>query len=288
MCRRIVAAVTLRGRSVHPAMLRAVSLARAGHCEVALVHAVEKRAPVEALHPVEEHSGAICRTYEEIKASYPEITSICLKTGSIWNALLESARGMNADIIVIGSHIHSQLAALVRSSSDRVVHHTDRDVLITRTERYTIERIPDSYQNILIATDLLSNHQKVVERGIEMATDQDAKLSLVHVVEHYPVDRENDDIAPENEDPMLHRKKSKERRLEQIAKENEILDIPREVLISTESACKAISEHAKALGSDLIVIGSRKTTTLNLLLGSSADCIIHNAPCDVLVVHLDS
>lgn len=281
---KIVAAVTLRDRSVHPAMLRSVSLARASRCEVALVHAAEKH---EILPDGTDFSSAACRRYEAIKSSHPEITSTCLKTGSIWNALLESARGMEAQLVVIGSHVHSQLSALVGRSSDRVLRHADRDVLITRTERYATDQVPKNYQHILIATDLREHHRLVAERAVQVAANQGAKISLVHAVEHYPVDRENDEIAPEDQDPLVHAKHSKEMRLTQLAKETGILASPREVLITTTAACDTISDHAKKVQADLIFIGSRKVTPLNFLLGSNADRIVHHAPCDVWVVYLD-
>jgi len=284
-CLKIVAAVTLR-HNVHGAMLRAVSLARVGNCEVALVHAKEKN---EAIQPDAHNSESLCHRYEEFKSSYSEITSTCLKTGSIWNALLESARGMEANLIIIGSHVHSQLATLAGYSTDRVLRYADRDVLITRTERYTVDRVPDHYQHILVTTDLLENHQQVVQRAIMFAQHQGAKLSLIHVLEHYPVDRENDDIAPENKDPIQHRTELRTNRLNQLAHDYGLADdVHREVISTNATAYDAISTYAQQTGVDLIAIGSRQSSPLNILFGSNADRIVQHAPCDVLVVHLTS
>lgn len=50
-----------------------------------------------------------------------------------------------------------------------------------------------------------------------------------------------------------------------------------------------IRAHAERIGADLIVIGSHGRHGLpGLLLGSTANGVLHNAPCDVLTVRIGS
>ena len=49
-----------------------------------------------------------------------------------------------------------------------------------------------------------------------------------------------------------------------------------------------IPTQAKALGSDLIVLGSHARWGLALLLGSTTDGVMHGADCDVLAVKVDT
>lgn len=50
-----------------------------------------------------------------------------------------------------------------------------------------------------------------------------------------------------------------------------------------------IRSHAERVGADLIVIGSHGRHGLpGLLLGSTANGVLHNAPCDVLTVRIGS
>ncbi len=47
-----------------------------------------------------------------------------------------------------------------------------------------------------------------------------------------------------------------------------------------------IKNHAEAIGADLIVVGSHGRHGLGLLLGSTANAVLHSAPCDVLTVRI--
>lgn len=279
--RKIVAGIGMRTR-IHPPMLRAVSLARSSGGEVALVHAVEKDA-ADAGSPVIEDVSGRCA---ELKDRYPEITAACIKSGSSWGAILETARGSYADLIVISSHVHNWLAARLGRPSNHLLHHAVCDVLVARTERYTEDLIPESYGHVLLATDLRLEHHVVAERAAGFARWQGAKLSLVHVVEHFPVDRENEDIAPEDVDPEAHQKKVRGERLARLAEEIGAADAPRTVLVTPDSARTAIAEHAQRTSPDLIVIGSTKTSGLSMLLGSTGDYLVNHGPCDVLAVHI--
>jgi len=45
---------------------------------------------------------------------------------------------------------------------------------------------------------------------------------------------------------------------------------------------------AEIAGADLIIIGSHaRTGVKRLMLGSTANAVLHGAPCDVLVVRID-
>ena len=278
---KIMAAVRMRV-GIHPAMLRAVGLARSLGGEVALVHAMEK---METVAPTPEMAH---RRFEELKATYPQITSTHLEMGPPWNVIVATARQANADLVAISTHTHSQLAALVGTYSDQVLHHADRDVLVTRTERYTADQVPGNYRHILLAVDLQENHRTIAERAVALADHQGAHLSLLHVVDHYPALRDNNDIYREDVDPFSRQKHIKGERLASLAQSLGAVNATLEVLVTSEAAHHAIPPYAKEKGVDLIVIGAHKPSTLDRLLGSIADHVVHHAPCDVLVVHIPS
>ena len=57
-----------------------------------------------------------------------------------------------------------------------------------------------------------------------------------------------------------------------------------EVIIGTPAA--EIKQQAKRIGADLIVIGTHGQHGLGLMLGSTANAVLHGAPCDVLAVRV--
>ena len=52
------------------------------------------------------------------------------------------------------------------------------------------------------------------------------------------------------------------------------------------SPASAIKEQANELNADLIVLGSHGRSGLGLLLGSTANGVLHGAPCDVLTIRV--
>jgi universal stress protein A len=258
----------------HPAVLRAVNVADKSGGQVTLAHAVNTA----------DSADEPKSTLMEFQARHPEIKDFKLAVGRTWAAINEMADEAEADIIIIGSHVHSQLRALLGTTTDQVIHHTSRDVLIVRNDAYTTERAPADYRHVVAAIDLKCVNNNACRKAAKLASEHGADLTMLNVVEHYPVDRENDDIAREDEDPVEHQKKVKGEGLMRIAEEVGRMDAGKEVIISNDAANRAVPDYARANAADLIVIGSREHAGLNVLLGSIPDDIVHHAPCDVLVV----
>jgi nucleotide-binding universal stress UspA family protein len=58
------------------------------------------------------------------------------------------------------------------------------------------------------------------------------------------------------------------------------------VVVTTDSPEQEISRFVSSNDVDLVVVGAHERHGLALLQGKTTDKLIHNAPCDVLVVHL--
>lgn len=270
--RKIVAGVTLR--QPNPAAARcALDLARALHAEVALIHAGDP--------PVADAEARLAA----LREAWPEAASAEVRRGPIWEAINDAANQLHAELIVIGAHAHGQLAALLGAPGDRVLHRATRDVMVARGECATPTPLPP-YGHILIAADLNEGHGVVAERGVALAAALGVRPSLLHVVEHYPVDRENDQIPPEDADPVAWRRRLMGERLARLAEAVGCPDAVQHVAVSEDAARTEIVRYAAECGADLVVVGARRPAGLRALLGSTADGVIHHAPCDVLAVYL--
>ncbi|MCC5885381.1 MAG: universal stress protein [Gammaproteobacteria bacterium] len=148
-----------------------------------------------------------------------------------------------------------------------------------------------SYKNVLIAVDLSEESDQVLARAKHIAESDGAKLSLVHVVkpiEHVyggfgAVGLAGDfsaQMATLEQQAVSHAQ-------EQLAKMGESLGIARDrQFVPVGSASREIHRIAKEEDVDLIVIGSHGRHGLGLLLGSTANGVLHGASCDVLAVRV--
>lgn len=140
------------------------------------------------------------------------------------------------------------------------------------------------YNNIVCAIDLSGSSESTCSRGIELARLYDAKLTLLHVLEHFPQDRSNEVIAPEYSDPARYRESQARTGMTELANRLGFGDAGIDVLFSTQSAWHDIVRLSTDRNADLIVVGSHGRHGLTAILGSTADSIVNHAPCDVLVV----
>ncbi len=141
-----------------------------------------------------------------------------------------------------------------------------------------------TYKRILAALDLVSDEPRVIEQAIELSRQNDAVLSLVHVVEHMASIYINETSFPEIPDIENRLTETAAEKLAQTKRDYQIDDA--ESYVRAGTAKHEIVDLAKEINADLIVIGSHGRRGLQLLLGSTANGILHLATCDVLAVRI--
>lgn len=140
------------------------------------------------------------------------------------------------------------------------------------------------YNKILVAVELdTKEDQPLLSRALEIAKDHDAKVFLLHVLEHlgsygaaYGV------AAGANIEDLLSEKAKKS--LVTFARAHHLDES--QCLITRGDSAHMILSEAKGIDADLIIIGSHGRHGLALLIGSTADGVVHAAQCDVLAVKL--
>ncbi|MCQ8104192.1 universal stress protein [Methylomonas sp. SURF-2] len=140
------------------------------------------------------------------------------------------------------------------------------------------------YQHILLAVDFSEHGKQVSDKALNVAKLNQAKLSLVHVVENLPItDAAYGPIPFDVDLTQEWLEASKER----LAKLGADLGVPeQQQWLEMGSAKMEIVRVAEDNGVDLIVVGSHGRHGLALLLGSTANGVLHHAKCDVLAVRL--
>lgn len=143
----------------------------------------------------------------------------------------------------------------------------------------------EDYRHIVAAVDLVPGEDPVTGRAAALARQYGARLSLLHVVEYVPpLDLAYDPVVPvgvDIENELMDRARAElEKRLAWAGVE------AAEAHVEAGSPKREIVRYAREHGVDLIVVGTRGQRGLSLLLGATANGVLHHAPCDVLAVRV--
>ncbi|MDQ7089482.1 MAG: universal stress protein [Methylococcales bacterium] len=141
------------------------------------------------------------------------------------------------------------------------------------------------YQHILVAVDFSEHGNHVALKAKALAHFYQAKLSLVHVVDTASLVSLNYELElpyTSLDDLLIDTSKKKLNEL------NHDLQLESEQKwVKMGSSHNEIIKAANENSVDLIVIGSHAHHGLRILLGSTANAILHRAKCDVLAVRLN-
>jgi universal stress protein A len=141
-----------------------------------------------------------------------------------------------------------------------------------------------NYQHILVAVDFSDENSRLMEKALEIAHGQQAQISLIHVVEYTSAMYTGDVPLPEDLNMDQRMAEQATDKLATLADEYGIQKTGRRVEIGVPK--REIVRVAEEIGADLIVIGSHGRHGLQLLLGSTANGVLHLAKCDVLAVRV--
>ncbi|KRW62005.1 universal stress protein [Pseudomonas sp. TTU2014-080ASC] len=140
------------------------------------------------------------------------------------------------------------------------------------------------YQHILVAVDLTEECDPVMHRAQKVAAATGAQLSVVHVVEPMAMAFGGD--VPMDLSMLQQQQFDQARqRLDSFTGKYPDLSEDRRHLTYGQPR-QEIHRLAQEQGCDLIIVGSHGRHGLALLLGSTANDVLHSAPCDVLAVRL--
>lgn len=140
-----------------------------------------------------------------------------------------------------------------------------------------------TYEHILVAVDLTEECDPVIKRAVAIAGDT-VKLSLVHIVEPMAMAFGGDVPMDLSQLQQQQFDQAKERLDRLIAKYPALKK--EQSHLTYGQPRQEIHDRAKKQNCDLIVVGSHGRHGLALLLGSTANDVLHGAPCDVLAVKL--
>lgn len=139
------------------------------------------------------------------------------------------------------------------------------------------------YKKILVAVDITSENDQVLRKATGLAKLHNAELFILHVAAT-PVS-----VYSQwgNFTPPISENEVRESVFSSLAEKAEAVGIDRSKLhIDFGSPVERIISYANKEKVDLILIGSHGRHGVSLLLGSTANGVLHHAPCDVLATRV--
>ena len=143
------------------------------------------------------------------------------------------------------------------------------------------------YKQVLAAVDVTEEAGQVLAMAREVADEHKAKLSILTVVKPLTHVYGGLDMVSYTQISVNFEEEAKAQakvQVQAMAAEKGVDGD--EVQVSVGSPVTQIVDSAERMGADLIVTGSHGKHGLGLMLGSTANGVLHRANCDVLTVRI--
>ncbi len=142
------------------------------------------------------------------------------------------------------------------------------------------------YSRIMIALDLAADNEDIIDKAKFQAESNQAELFLVHVIEPNSLAAAADTSGLSTNFATLQAELRNHAK-EKFPEIQERLSIPEDKCIIAEGrAASEIHRLIEELDIDLLVIGTHGQAGWQLLLGSTANSVLHGSTCDVLSVRV--
>jgi universal stress protein A len=142
-----------------------------------------------------------------------------------------------------------------------------------------------AYQHILLAVDFSGHGDLVARRAKDLAEKYQAKLSVIHVLDNIPMpDTGYGTAIPLDKDSGYKLLEAEKAKFTLVVDQLGVEQSNRWMVWGSPK--QEIVQLAKREQVDLIVVGSHGRHGLALLLGSTANSVLHYAKCDVMAIRL--
>lgn len=275
------------------ALRQAIRIAGQNQARLQVIHVIETLVAMdleEALRPFQAdiRAGLIKdagKTWEEFRAGVPEASGLelAVEVDNPVVALLRRVSQQAADLLVLGTHGTSPPDRGPGTLATACVRHAMASVLLVRDPH------AGPFTSIVACIDFSATSLKGLEQAVRMATQGGATLHVVHVFSApwhrlhawAPTPQASADYQKQYRDGLR-------RRLEAFCepfREDMAALRPQFEIFDYPGHGRGITEFVTQVGAELVVLGTRGRTNLrDLLIGSTAERVVRDAPCSILAV----
>ncbi len=261
------------------------------------VHAIPDASRLHVLFPQFAQSAfealpdALLKAADAVSGRVEQLTGrpraeveVKVDVGSPAAVIVDQAEELKADLLVIGATGKDEARPSLGQVALRVIRHAHSPVLVARAGA--------EHGPILVASDLSNPAFPAISAGAFLAQGMGEQLSVIHVADFPQVSLPSPEAAGlgvafalNDEDLQLLRESARDRLNSAMSR----LGITGQCLVEQGIPAVHVVAAARRLEARLLVIGTEGRTGLRrMLLGSTAEQILSDAGCPVMVVRLNS
>jgi nucleotide-binding universal stress UspA family protein len=214
---------------------------------------------------------------------------VVVETGDTARRILETAAGMPADLVVMGTHGRSGFVRLVLGSvTEKVLRQAACPVMSVPRGTPDATPTPPLFKRILCPIDFSDCSLHALRYAMSLAQEADARLIALHVTEFPPASTELVPVPLVDLDEYRKQYEQESReRLEQAIPETVRAYCHVDTRVTAGSPYREILHLAAEQQVDLIVMGVRGSGGLDrLFFGSTTNHVVRQASCPVLTLRL--
>lgn len=210
-----------------------------------------------------------------------------VRIGHPFTELVEACRAHSADLLVMGAKGSKDEPHRVGAIAAKCVRKAPVDVLVVR------EDAQGPFKKIVTCVDFSENSAKAVQCALHVAQQDGASLDCLHVYQSaLAMSLDYGGFAPSmpaaiDPDAVENWRKDLTAFLAPLTRD--VADVKVTALIKERvNIREAILDHVNEVHATLVVLGTRgKTGLREMLIGTTAEKIVQNAPCSILAVKPD-
>ena len=210
-----------------------------------------------------------------------------VRTGKPFREITKAARELAADLLIMATHGYSGLKhTWLGSTTERVIRRTPCPLLAVRGSEDKTSRLqkPVAIRRIVLATDFSDNSMRAFPLGQSLAARLGARVTLMHVVERFPIDAMlGKELTRDTSTRLMERARSRLTELSESLRKKS--GFQADIMVRFGTPFAEIARGAKALDASLIVLATHGYAGFkHVYLGSVAERVVRHAHCPVLVV----
>ncbi|HEY1084478.1 MAG TPA: universal stress protein [Prosthecobacter sp.] len=248
-----------------------------------LVHELKRALSTDQASVREEWTSKLKKFVEDSELGLPGI-AVEIRIGNPFAELSEASRVHKADLLVMGAKGSRNEPGRVGVIAAKCVRKAPLDVLLIR------EDAVGPFKHLVTCVDFSDNSKDAVRIALDLARKDGASLDCMHVYQSalaMSLDY-GGLVAPMPLGTDTQALEIWQKELDELIGELS-KDYPevktRSQVLERVNIREAILDHVKETHADLVVLGTRgKTGLRELLIGTTAEKIVSNAPCSILAV----